>query len=520
MNTKICNLIFLFISIFLIFNTIPKTIQMNLVGGILQDKLVFYPVFVGMIYTLYCQYKYKNVLMNFDKFFKFVVIYITVVLISLLVGLYTYPYYDLVISGPVTQIEKMPIVIKFLSSLGIDADINALTVLWMIARAIKGVLFEVVYAFGGAYMIYCWYYDDWRTAFKILIKGVLVSLIVVFSYSVIEVFYLAGNETAKDILVKITPYFHDINNPASSQGTWPPVLWYDLQLRSIFAEPSYFGIFAGFSIPFLWYCINDRKNSIFYSIIFTIMSFLLFLTQARTAIALLFAEMTLLFIALVYFRQKLLLKTVFLVYLSVSIAFFSSNYFINNYIDNVPKDSRQNVGITNIKVSAYLDKNFNSIFTANQRSNSARYAYIKSAFRVGVDYPILGVGKGLTAAYLVDYFTDDENKVGEVKRRIQRQNEVGILAASIPILCEYIQRFAETGIVGSIVYFLPLLFLLRWLFKKFKTLQYEYLFYSISIIGMLASAISLDLTGTYYYWVLLGLGYAICFGKENQERKL
>lgn len=129
MNTKICNLIFLFISIFLIFNTIPKTIQMNLVGGILQDKLVFYPVFVGMIYTLYCQYKYKNVLMNFDKFFKFVVIYITVVLISLLVGLYTYPYYDLVISGPVTQIEKMPIVIKFLSSLGIDADINALTVL-------------------------------------------------------------------------------------------------------------------------------------------------------------------------------------------------------------------------------------------------------------------------------------------------------------------------------------------------------------------------------------------------------
>lgn len=59
MNTKICNLIFLLISIFLIFNTIPKPIQMNFIGGILGNKLSFYPFIVGFIYTLYCQYKYK-----------------------------------------------------------------------------------------------------------------------------------------------------------------------------------------------------------------------------------------------------------------------------------------------------------------------------------------------------------------------------------------------------------------------------------------------------------------------------
>ena len=561
MNKKFKNILFLFIIISLIFNNIPKMLQMNFLGGPLGDKLAFYPIFIGMIYTLYCHYRLKNIFIHFDKFIKFILIYVLIVLMSLIIGLYNYPYYDLIINGPVNQIEKLPKVIDILNNFGINTDAKILTVLWLIASTIKSVIFEAIYAFGGAYMIYCWYYNDWQSAFKILVKGVLLSLVVVFGYSFIEIFYLAGNEIAKDILVKITPYFHEINNPASQWGTWPPVLWYNLQLRSIFAEPSYFGIFAGFSIPFLWYCINNFKNKLFFSAIFIVMSFLLFLTQARTATALLFGEMTLLLLTLVHFRQKFLLKTIFLIYLSVGIAFCSANYFINNYIDSVPKNDKQTVSIstvvknkqkaiksqtaqttkveekkaintqkvklkksenqkTNIKDSSYLDKNFNSIFTANQRSNSARYAYIKSAFRVGLDHPILGVGKGLTAAYMVNYFTDDEKKVGEVKRRIQRQNEVGILTAGMPILCEYARRFAETGIVGCIVYFAPLIYLLYRLFKKLKNLQYEYLFYMISLAGILASGFSLEFTGTYYYWVLLGLGYAMCFGKENKEQDI
>ena len=561
MNKKYLNILFLFIVILLVLNNIPKLLQINFIGGPLGDKLAFYPIFIGMVYTLYCQYKIKNIFINFDKFIKFVLIYVLIVLMSSIIGLYNYPYYDLIINSPVTQIEKLPKVIDILNSFGINTDAKILTVLWVIARTIKSVIFEAIYAFGGAYMIYCWYHDDWHSAFKILVKGVLLSLVLIFGYSFIEVFYLAGNETAKDILVKVTPYFHEINKSASQWGTWPPVLWYNLQLRSIFAEPSYFGIFAGFSIPFLWYCINNFKNKLFFSAIFIVMSFLLFLTQARTATALLFGEMTLLLLTLVHFRQKFLLKTIFLIYLSVGIAFCSANYFINNYIDSVPKNDKQTVSIstvvknkqkaiksqtvqttkveekkaintqkvklkksedqkTNIKDSSYLDKNFNSIFTANQRSNSARYAYIKSAFRVGLDHPILGVGKGLTAAYMVNYFTDDEKKVGEVKRRIQRQNEVGILTAGMPILCEYARRFAETGIVGCIVYFAPLIYLLYRLFKKLKNLQYEYLFYMISLAGILASGFSLEFTGTYYYWVLLGLGYAMCFGKENKEQDI
>lgn len=53
MNKKIINFLFFFISFFLIFNNIPKIIQMNFLGGPVQSKLVFYPLFTGFIYTIY-----------------------------------------------------------------------------------------------------------------------------------------------------------------------------------------------------------------------------------------------------------------------------------------------------------------------------------------------------------------------------------------------------------------------------------------------------------------------------------
>ena len=63
MNKKAINILFFLISLFLIFNNVPKIIQMNFIGGgTLGNKLVFYPLIIGLIYTIYCQYKHKNIL--------------------------------------------------------------------------------------------------------------------------------------------------------------------------------------------------------------------------------------------------------------------------------------------------------------------------------------------------------------------------------------------------------------------------------------------------------------------------
>lgn len=65
---RIINKIFCFICLFLQFLAIPQIIQVGVIGDILYSKLVFYPIFIDLIYTLYCQYKYKNVLVNYNKF--------------------------------------------------------------------------------------------------------------------------------------------------------------------------------------------------------------------------------------------------------------------------------------------------------------------------------------------------------------------------------------------------------------------------------------------------------------------
>ena len=172
---------------------------MNFLGGSVGNQLVFYPLFLGFIYTIYCQYKYKNIFINFDKFIKFIAVYLAITFISLIAGLYNYPYYDMVINGPVTQIEKLPKVMVFLNSLGIHIDQKILIAFWMIARVVKGLLFDSFYTFGGAYMIYCWYHNDWQKGLNIFIKGILIGLIVVLGYGCIEMLYLAGNDSKKYI---------------------------------------------------------------------------------------------------------------------------------------------------------------------------------------------------------------------------------------------------------------------------------------------------------------------------------
>lgn len=508
---KIYNVIFFIVCLTLIFNNIPKIFQIGFISGLIGDKLIFYPLFIGFVYTIYCQYKYKNILINFDNFLKFILVYLGITLISLLIGLNNYPYYDLVLNGPVTQIEKLPRVINTLNNYEIYIDEKILTIVWMIQGRIKGALLEVLYTFGGAYMIYCWYHNNWQTAFKIIIKAVLTSLIVIFGYCFIELFYLSGNETAKNILITITPYLHDIK---SSYGWWPPLLLPG-QLRSIFAEPSYYGIYFAFALPFLWYVfisVNERYYKIisFSAIIF--FTFCLFLTQARTAVVLFCGEVFILSIFTVYFRNKFIFKAVCKIFIAIVIAFMLSGLFINNLL----VDNRYGIN----SVESYVESNLTSLTSTSQRSNGARYSIMIADLKIALDHPLIGVGSGLRNAYIPDYLPEMAKDNGEVKMWIQNQKEKGILRSGFPKLGEYPSRFAETGIIGLALFLVPPFILLRKLYFKItdKGITVEdklpYVFFTISLIGIMASGLGDTINITYCYWVLFGLGYAMCFGKE------
>lgn len=511
MNAMIINKLFFVLCFALAFVSIPKVIQINFLGGPVQSKLVFYPLFIGFIYTIYCQYKYKNVLINFDKFTKFIAVYLAITFISLIIGLYNYPYYDLVINGPVTQIEKLPKVMGILNSFGINIDQKVLIAFWLVARAVKGLLFEVIYTFGGAYMIYSWYHNNWKTAFNIMLKAVLVTLIFIFSYSVIEIFYLAGNQNAKELLEFITPYFHVVK----SDGTWwPPLLWKS-QLRSLFAEPSYYGIYFAFAMPVLWYLSFISKKLtykwlIYFCLIF--FAFCLFLTQARTAVALFAGEFVIFCVLILYLRQKNLLRKFANIVFCMFLAFMTSNYFIANFL----KDNRYEIKTAN----QYIESNLTSLTSTKQRSNNARYSIMLTDLKIGLNNPVFGVGTGLRNAYVPDYLPEMSKGNREVEMWLKNQKEKGIMRSGFPKLGEYTNRFAETGVLGLSIFLIPSLVLLRKLYFKIsdKAMSTEnklpYVFFTISLIGIMASGIGDTINITYCYWVLLGLGYAMCFGKE------
>lgn len=510
MDKKICNILFFCICFCLIFYNIPKFLQLNFLAGPVASKLIFYPLIVGIIYTAYCQYKYKNVFINFDKFKKYITVFIGINLLSLIIGLIMYPYYDLILNGPVKQIEKLPKVLEWLHKFNIDIEQQFLVMIWMIVRTIKTLFLDVIYTFLGAYMIYCWYYDNWKIACNILLKAIICSIIIIFIYSFIELFYLLGNEWATNILINITPFFHTIE---VDHAWWPPLLWKG-QLRSIFAEPSYFGMYAAFAMPFLWYkfIVSRDKYKIVYSFIIVFFTFLLFLTKARTAVALFSGELCILLLYMVYLRNKIFIRNVVLICSCIIISFISANIFIPNMANS--KDEAE------INVEEYFEDNLGSLASTEKRSNTARYSIMLANLNIGLDYPILGIGLNLNDAYIPEYLPDMSRDNREVNMWINDQKELGILKSGFPSLGEYVSRFAETGILGLAAFLVPPIFLLINLLKKIKKEKdLRYVAFTISFIGIMAAGIGDSINITYCYWVLLGLGYAMCFGKPGDEIK-
>ena len=526
MNKNIRNIIFFFIVFFSIFNQIPYAINLPVnIFGWAFDKLSTYPILIGLIYTLYCQYKYKDVIVNFKYFKKYILIYFLFTILSLLIGLYKYPYFDLILNSTEPQIGKLEVILQLLYSHNIEINKTVLVQNYLFFRTIKGIVFEIIFSFGCAYMMYCWYYEDWKEAFKIFLKATIASFIVVAFIGCIDAFYLSGSVEAKNILELITPYMHYINR---DYGWWPPLLWKN-QLRSVFAEPSYFGIWMSMAFPFLYYKIiksNTLKINVIYYVLLFIVLFLFYLTQARTGLALLIIELVLLGIYSLYLKKYdiNILKKFFIIISCVLLAFiFSSNFiYYNNLSISATVSTKSAITSTDTNVlrpntivmNNYLESNLMSILNLTSRSNTPRLALIFANIKIGLENPLFGVGKHLVSGYMPErlpYFSKDN---AEVKSWIDSINEKGIIKQGFPSFCQFAYIFAESGIIGFIIYFFPIMLLIKKILKEYlKSIDCGVLL--IAILGFLVSGFSNLFYTNYYYWIILGLGYTMCFHKHN-----
>ncbi|WP_251423739.1 O-antigen ligase family protein [Veillonella agrestimuris] len=516
MNPSIRDGLFYLIVLFTIFTQIPKILQLNFIGGFLGTDLSFYPILIGVLYSFYIIYKNKSelVITRDDKIWGiYIVIYIGILLISFIHGLVIYPYYDVILSGPVTQVEKLPMIQKTLASIGIHIDANTLLMYSMVLRPIKIFVIECFWYFTVPYMIYSWYKFNINRGIRILVKGTYGATIIVCIYSILDILYLWGNFSAEHILSILNPVVHEI----SSNGTWWPPLFWNNQLRSVFAEPSFYGIFAAFAMPILWYKlieVTNNKERIINMVVIFMFNYGLFLTRARTATILLLIELLVLIFFTIWNKEKTFIKNTVLV-LFCSLLAFGGAILSLDVMPGSPQSTKQIYEVEKKDtVKEYVTDNIASAVSTDKRSNRARLSIIESSVEIGKQHPLLGVGTGFRSSYTPDYLSTEALNDPEVQSWIQYQKERGLMQSGFPNLSEYAVRFAEGGILGLLIFLVAPVYLGFKLLKEiFRTKNLinrtQLIFFFISFLGIMVTGLINNLSITCCYYILMGLGYAL-----------
>lgn len=513
MNIKSRNVLFFLICFCMPFIYVPKILHFTIIGGPIGKNLILIPIILFYVYTFH-NWKKENFIFFDNKIVGlYLVTFFIFLVISLMHGLIIYPYYDKIFSGPTGQIDRLSSLISFFNLYSISVNQIFLLKIWMIVRFFKAILLELIYTFFFSYLVYCWFRKDPQVAICLLKKSIYAVACIISFYSTIELFYFFGYEWARNMLIHINPILHVIKD---TFNWWPPLLWEVNRIRSIFPEPSFFGMYAAFILPFFWgNIINNVK--IKFSLFMTLyISLLQFLTLSKTAVILLGIEF-LLFIGYILFLRKLkYVKKGIIILILTGVAFYGSlicPFYYNNYsVAQIATQSQQNTE----SASQYVNNYVIGVAKKDVGSNGTRYAIIRSDFYIGLDHFVLGVGSNLKNAYTTDYLLESEKK-GEILRCLLLQEKLGILKTGYPTVSEFSKRFSENGMIGLIMYLLPTLFLIIIIFRYRR--QYSFteqerniiVCTGISFLGSFVFGGSGMLTTIYTYWILLGILYAYLY---------
>lgn len=509
----------------LIFENIPKCLQLGVVSNGFSSQFSWYFLFALMILWIYqqssCDYE-KHLEKKDFLYIKYILGLMVILLISNVWGLITFPYYDELLSGPNNQIEKLPIVLAWSNSHDISIDEKYLTMIWVGVRAVKGTIFSLIYTFGFSFILYQFFKKDWDFYFNLITKVVIASITLLCVYSVIELFSLAGFDFAKNILSIINPMIHPI---AVDHGWWPPLLWKG-QLRSLFSEPARMGNYLAFALPFLWgrFLLSSQK-SIGLIILITFYTFMIFMTKARTAVAMYWGVLFLLFLGIILIHKKKLIKKFFCLCVLTVLSLGLSIGFINVVMTGTTSEPQQMTIASYLgDIASCLEDNVGSLGSANKRSNGARYALIRANMKTGLEHPVWGVGNILGSAYTVHNFNDADLANNEVHLWVTNYYKEGPLRYGLDAINEYVSRFAYNGILGLISFLFPLGYILFRVIECFRLTegreQLKILIVGISLIGSAVVGFNGSLTTLYAYWVILAFSYAMVYGickEKNME---
>lgn len=510
-NMDKCQILFSASIISLIFDNIPKILQLNTISSGLANRLSWYPLSMLLLFKAIELYRGKLKLRIQEKNqLKFIGLLLCVFLICNVQGSLIYPYYSELLSGPVSQIEKLPHLLQFLQQHSITLSVQSIFMSWIGVRAVKGTILNVLYTFGFSFILYLIIKKEYPAYVKLLDKCITVTIYIISAYSCIELFYLAGSPVAKSILVTINPLLHPI---AVDHGWWPQLLSAN-QVRSVFSEPSRMGNYAAFALPFLWMqFLKAKKILSLKSALLIFYTFLIFMTKARTPVAMYWGLLGLFVITVITFTRKKYLRQIAGILAVSAFSLLLSVGFIKIFM----------VQHQEVTVESYLSDNIGSLTKGNARSNGARYALIRSNFKTGMEHPVFGVGDQLTSSYTVHNFNEYDLQNKEVQLWVRSFKEQGVLRYGLDAMNEYVSKFAQYGIVGLLTFLFPLFFILIQLFHKLKHTygdeRLDTLTVILSLIGSAVAGCNGSLTLLYTYWVILAYAYANVYQETQQIQR-
>ena len=517
--------------IFVIFPVIPMSLRIGFLGGEFSAKASFYTLFICLVYSVWLK---RHSLRQYHLYWK-ELLYIALlgfsIAVSLVHGLINFPYYDLV-PGTNYMNHKLEAIIQLIFNESVSE--YTLSVIHFCFRALKNSLTQLIFTFGFSYLIFYWYKNRSETILKIVSKGSLISASLVVIFGVIELFYFGKQQWALSLLTYIRPIVHaiEINNT-----WWPPLFWPELQFRSLFPEPSFLGIYAVITIPFIWSIIFTSKNKKLVGLSFIILLLLEMITllaNSRTATVFLIIDYILLVFALcIQFRNKKFIINTVLVTLIGLLAFVGNIVYTSNvfYVQdastksiNTTSTTSKNISTQQVanEITSYGENNIKSLSKKGGRSNNQRYGVMKADLDIFKENPLLGIGQGLRTPYVLNHLDEDTLNGTEVKMWIENIKNKGLINISIPMLGEYTSRLSETGIMSFVLFMAPILLLLFRLLKYIiqNSKDTFVIFFTIAYIECLLTGIGTTLNELYYFWILLGFGYALVYVKNSCNNKV
>lgn len=337
-----------------------------------------------------------------------------------------FPYYDIVDFSQLEGSERMAF--QVISTL---FPSNPDYINWMISNTLKTCLTTVTRFYSSYLIVFSIFLFYKETSFNIIDDiwlGITVILPVLAIYEIFEVVYLVGGSWGETALRIINPLLYEVE---SSHGWYPPLLW-PAQMRSVFAEPSYFSYWGVLCVPFFLRNIHNKIHFWISIIELAFISFTVLGSNSRTGTALLFGVVSVYFIVALIAKQKRVIMTSLIVFSIIAISLVAS------------------VAILSTNIDSYFDNTLGTLTSTTARSNSQRFAMMKAQMDIFLEHPILGVGENLLSPYLADYFIKHDMNSGEIALWIEAKEGKGFVSGGFPPLCEYTSSLAEYGLVGSI----------------------------------------------------------------------